>query len=139
MKRAIMFVVLAALVLPVSLGAAEDELTGCEPRFEEIQNTRILPHAFHDQSVESLDALYPEHEILAARRYSTLGAMRYSLLVYKETPLADSVHIAGVTVLKDRAWRFSATCTVDTLAEGLVSTLESIADLLKAEPPDEGA
>ena len=63
------------------------------------------------------------------RRSSRLGDVLYSLLVYKEDPLAEVVHLGGVAVVHPDAWSFDMTCTPGDLAGGLVTLLEEVAAL----------
>lgn len=113
----------------------------CALRVRQTAPSRNLPHAFYDQGVESLRALYPSHRMLVARRLGRLGQVEYSLIAYRRSPAADSVHIQGVAVTARRAWEIDAACPVDSLARGLVATLEAIAALpdttasLRSEEP----
>lgn len=108
----------------------------CSPSLETMAASRNLPYQFLDQGLESLRALYPEHRLLLARRDGHLGRVEYSLLVYQETPAADSAQIAGAAVVGDRAWSVAATCPMSELPEGLVATMEAIAALPRlSEPP----
>ena len=123
---------LAAALLAVTSvlsGAASAATPLCDPAFEHVRDRRTLPHAYHDQGVESLRALYPEHVLLVQRRSSRLGDVLYSLLVYKEDPLAEVVHLGGVAVVHPDAWSFDMTCTPGDLAGGLVTLLEEVAAL----------
>jgi hypothetical protein len=79
--------------------------------------------------MESLPRVYPKHQLLAQRRESKIGRVRFSLLVYKGDIGKPDVTIEGQAILDSRAWRFSAHCSSDDFADGLVTTLEQIAKL----------
>jgi hypothetical protein len=101
------------------------------PQAEAQPLSRGLPQSFYDQALASIAALYPGHELLLGRRAGMLGQMEYALVVYRETPQADSVHIEASAVNRSsaRAWSVEATCRATDQAQGLVSTLETLANL----------
>ena len=91
--------------------------------------SRYLPYSFYDQGLETLKALHPAHQLLVARRDGRLGRADYALLVYRESPAADSTRIEGLATVGDSAWSIEASCSTDQLPDGLVSTLERIGEL----------
>jgi hypothetical protein len=103
----------------------------CIPQVQARPAFRNLPSLFHDQALESLRTLYPLHEVLVARRTATLGQVEYGLVVYRETPSADSVHIGAVAVAHsgNHAWDLDATCPTAQLPDALVSTMEALTNL----------
>lgn len=103
----------------------------CIPQVQARPAIRNLPSLFHDQALESLRTLYPRHEVIVARRTATLGQVEYALVVYREAPSADSVHIGAVAVTRsgNRAWDLDATCPVAQLPDALISTMEALTNL----------
>jgi hypothetical protein len=103
------------------------------PFFTVTPDNRSLPHVFVDQALQSLPLLYPNDVLLLQRRYSELGGVVYSLLVYRKDAAAQDVTVEGVAVHDMRAWLFTAHCSSNTVLDGLVSTLEQIAALVGKE------
>src|SRR4029450_508756 len=93
----------------------------CEPVFKTTQYSRGVPYAFVDQGLDSLPHVYPKHTLLAQRRYSELGGVRYSLLVYSHDASKPDVTVEGEAVHNTQAWFFSAHCSVENLPEGIVT------------------
>jgi len=98
----------------------------CETHLRKTTSNRWLPHAFFDQTVESLNSLYPDHIVLVSRRVGRLGNIRYSLIVYKVEPTSDRVHIDAMAVDHSDAWVYTADCPADEAMGGLVETLEAV-------------
>jgi hypothetical protein len=78
--------------------------------------------------------VYPNHgALLVQRRDAQLGGVNFSLLVYKEEANKPDVTIEGMASEGPaddlKAWFFRARCSAESLAEGLVTTLEEIAKL----------
>ena len=119
--------------------AATAQPASCAPVFTPIDFFRGLPHVFAEQALESMPRLYPAHLLLAQRRLAQAGPVAYSLLVYRKDA-GDAVTIEGVGVHESRAWRFSATCASRLAWDGLVTTLERVAELprVSAAPAPEG-
>jgi hypothetical protein len=73
--------------------------------------------------------VYPKHILLVQRRNSELGAVRYSLLVYRHDASKPDVTVEGQAVHKTQAWFFSAHCSIENVPDGIVTTLERVAKL----------
>jgi hypothetical protein len=101
----------------------------CEPSFETTEYSRGVPYVFVDQGLESLPHVYPKRVLLVQRRYSELGAVRYSLLVYRQDAAKPDVTVEGMAVHDTQAWLFTAHCSTDNVMDGIVTTLERIAKL----------
>jgi len=125
--------ILVIVILTATLVSVRTFSSGstCEPAFTAIQSNRSLPSVFVDQGLESIPHLYPRHLLLVARRHSEIGAVRYSLLVYKQDSKVELVTIEGVAVHKLDAWQFSTTCSSETAFNGLVETMERLSSLAK--------
>jgi hypothetical protein len=106
---------------------------GCTPHVQARPISRNLPHALHDQALESLKILYPQHQLLVARRSAVLGPVEYALVAYRQTLGADTIQIAATAVVLSsaQAWSVDATCTTGQLPEALVSMMEILANLPK--------
>jgi hypothetical protein len=118
----------AILSFPIGGRGAE-----CQPVFTTIQHNRNLPHAYVDQGLETIPTIYPKHILLLQRRYSTIGSVEYSLLVYKEDSTKDTITIEGSAVRYPDAWTFQTKCQAESTMECLVVTLEKVAALAKAK------
>jgi hypothetical protein len=119
-------------VVPAGAGAqqtASSATTSCAPVFATTQYHRSVPYAFVDQGLESLPRVYPKHVLLVQRRDSELGAVRYSLLVYRQDISKPAVTVEGMAVHNTQAWRFTAQCSTENVTDGIVTTLERIARL----------
>ena len=103
----------------------------CKPVFERTHSHRGVPHFFVDQGLETIPHLYPNHVLLAKRRFSELGEVVFSLLVYKEDAPKPEIKIEGMASHRSQAWYFSALCSAENLTDGLVTTLEEIGKLSK--------
>jgi hypothetical protein len=104
--------------------------TSCEPVFKPTEYYRGIPYAYVDQGLVSLTGLYPKHVLLVQRRFSEIGAVHYSLLVFREDPSKPDVRIEGMATHNDtRAWFFLAHCSTENVMEGIVTTLERVAKL----------
>lgn len=67
-------IVVAALALAGPVAAQQGD--PCEVHVTPADGVnRWLPHAFHDQAMESLQAMHPEHRILAERHSGRIGAI----------------------------------------------------------------
>ena len=82
-----------------------------------------------DQGLASLPNIHPKHILLVQRRFSELGPVVYSLLVFREDVSRGAVTITGMAAHDTQAWVFTAQCTTDNVADGIVTTLERIAKL----------
>jgi hypothetical protein len=103
----------------------------CQPRITAHEPvTHGLPYTFYDQATESIHALFPKHTILIARRTAHIGQVDYAMLAYQETP-EDTVHIIALAVYWENrsAWNLDADCSPDSWPEGLLHTMEILADL----------
>lgn len=119
-------------VLPTDVNAlqtAPRATKACEPVFKSIQYSRGVPYVFVDQGLDSLPRVYPKHILLVQRRNSELGAVRYSLLVYRHDAAKPDVTIEGEAVRDAHAWFFNAHCSIDDVPDGIVTTLERVAKL----------
>jgi hypothetical protein len=121
-------VALANLLL-VSQGRAQ---VICAPAIQPAAFSRVLPHTFVDQALESIPHTSPGAQVLVSRRTGRLGAIDYGLIVYRPSPTADSVLIEGVAVdvgATPQAWDFATTCSLGSWPEGLLRTLEAVSQL----------
>jgi hypothetical protein len=92
--------VLVALLLCYAPTQA-DEITldtGATLTITATRYNRRLPHSFYDQAMASLPRLYPEHDLLAGRRFGRLGGVVYSLVCYSESPSGEKVVIEASAV-----------------------------------------
>ena len=117
-----------------SLASAQSPpASACKPTIAPAAYSRGVPSTFVDQGLASISRLYPKHVLLASRRADQLGPVTFSLLVYKEDGTKPTVTIEGMALEGQpnelKAWRFTAQCTAENLADGLVTTLEDIAKL----------
>ncbi len=98
----------------------------------EISPSRVLPHAFYDQAMESIPSIYPNAVIVAERRIGSFAGNNYplySLIGYKESMDLEDVTISGVVTGMDRAWSFTIKVSESSYANTLLLILENIADL----------
>ena len=102
---------------------------GVDLNLKEHKSHRWLPHAYHDQVIDSINALYPENKILVKRRYGKIGSVIYSLIAYKESNNALSVTINGVVIKDKLAWVMNAEVPEFKLDETLVLTMERLPKL----------
>ncbi len=120
--------VVVQFAMPIDASAeqnASNATKSCEPVFETTQLHRGIPHIMVDQGLASL----PPKSILFHRRFSQLGAVIYSLLVFKPDASKPEVTITGMATLSTQAWSFTARCSSDIVTDGIVTTLERIANL----------
>ncbi len=107
--------------------------TPCKPLFEPAAYSRGVPWVFVDQGLASIPQLHPRYVLLAQRRADQLGAVTFSLLVYKEEADQPGVTIEGMAYAGPaddlKAWRYSAHCSAENYTDGLVTTLEAIGKL----------
>ena len=89
-------------------------------------SNRSLPHAFYDQALSSLPALYPDYVIYAKRRLGKLGRMSYSLICYKQTRKSTQVTISGTAVSGDDAWSFETSVPEKTFGTALLTVMEAV-------------
>jgi len=108
---------------------ASSATKSCEPVFETTLYHRSVPHIMVDQGLASLPHTHPKHVVLVQRRISELGAVVYSLLVFREDVSKAAVTIIGMAAHDTQAWVFTAQCTPDNVTDGVVTTLERIAKL----------
>lgn len=97
-----------------------------------IPPSRILPQAYYDQALASIPEVYPESQILVARRLGSIGrgsAARYALIGYKKLKTQDRVTIGGIVTGANSAWSFE-TAVVDThFNQTLLLVIETISEL----------
>lgn len=97
-----------------------------------IQPSRILPHAFHDQALSSIPAMYPDSRILAKRRVGYLSkkpAILYSMVCYKESSDHERVSISGVITYENHAWSFDSKVAETAFHKTLMLIFESLNQL----------
>lgn len=117
------------LFAAIACAASEIELkSGSTLTIRDTEYSRALPHVFHDQGMSSLPRLFPEHVLLASRRFGVLGEASYALLCFKENPSSERVIIQAVAVYRDRAWTLEAVAS-SSYGDTLVQVLEAIAQL----------
>jgi hypothetical protein len=126
-KLFVLFAVFVALVPPTNASAQQSGASAtksCEPVFETTQFHRSIPHILVDQGLAE-----PPTSILFHRRFSQLGPVKYSLLVFRPDASKTDVTITGMATLSTQAWSFTARCSSDRVTDGIVTTLERIANL----------
>jgi hypothetical protein len=150
-RRHMKTLLILSLILTLSApGAAQDKGrdvvldTGVKLHIEEILFSRILPTAFYDQAMASIPALYPESEIVAARRFGRFGnnlVSSYSMVCYKQSADVDEVTITGVVVSDGKAWSFDTKVNAPLFVDTLIRVLETVGNLpsnhsLQSDPFD---
>jgi hypothetical protein len=133
--RSMNLVALGAVALTPQTSAPLAERNSCTPVFQRAEYHRGDPYSFVDQGLASIPHLFPKHVLLAQRRDSQLGSVDFSLLVYRADADKPDVWIEGMALEgkndRLRAWIFMTRCAMDNFAEGLVTTLEQVAQLAK--------
>ncbi len=129
------------LALPVGeTGQMEKTLlrNGTELTVWESPYHRGVPHSYYDQTMESIKHLYPENNVLVARRFAALGQAVYSLVCYKQTEGASEVIVGGILAAGRMSWHFSGEVPTEGFRESLILILEAISKLPsnKAMEPD---
>jgi hypothetical protein len=117
------------IALPVEVDAQVEKMLigdGIELTIQESPNHRGVPHFYYDQAMESIKHLYPESEVLVARRFGTLGEVVYSLVCYKEFKGSSKVIVGGMLAVGRRSWRFNGVVPVEGFTDSLVLILEAI-------------
>ena len=110
-------------------GAGNSFAESCKPTFHPTAHSRILPHAYVDQALDTLPHMYPHLIILLERRASYIGSIAYSLLVYKKDLNARMTNLEGSAVHYPDAWIFKAES--ENAMDCLVTTLEGLVKLDK--------
>jgi len=90
--------------------------------------SRILPHAFHDQAMESLPLVFPEHVLHASRRSGQVGEVLYALVCFQETKASARVTIQAVAVHGESAWRVDGSAP-GSCSDAVLRALEEVAKL----------
>lgn len=99
-------------------------------QIKQIQFSRILPHAYHDQAIASIPGVYPDSHIIAKRRLGYLGknvTAVYSIVCYKKSKDLKEVTISGVVTSKNKAWSFDALADEAASVDTLILVMEIIA------------
>lgn len=107
-----MRILLISIILLITTFYIFGQQDECSPKVGSRESiSRWLPQAFYDQAEESIQAIYPKHKIIIARRDSVIEKVEFALLVYQEIP-EDTVHIVALAVYwKGRkAWDLEAAC-----------------------------
>jgi hypothetical protein len=133
----ILFILSFILTVSAPGGAQDKERdvvldTGVKLHIKEILFSRILPTAYYDQAMASIPALYPDSEIVAARRFGRFGnnlASSYSMVCYKQSADVDEVTISGVVVSDRKAWLFDTKVNSSLFVDTLIRVLETVANL----------
>jgi len=113
----------------IECAASEIKLdSGATLTVSDTQYSRTLPHVFYDQATSSLPHLFPQHVLLASRRFGVLGEVVYALVCFKEAPSSERVVIQAVAVRGDRAWNLEAIAP-STYGDTLVQVLEQMGKL----------
>ncbi len=126
--------IFVATRLVSALGQGPNATKPCEPVFKRAEPSRGVPYVFVDQGLESLPRVYPKHVLLVQRRDAELGAVHYSLLVYRQDAAKPEVTVEGMAVHDTQAWSFTAHCSTENVTDGIVTTLERIAKLSDGRP-----
>ncbi len=92
----------------------------------EIPSHKGLPHSSYDQAMNSIPALYPQHEILIKRRYGKLGPVIYSLVCYRDDKRSDKFIVNGAAIHGEKAWTFDVEAPAESFHDTLVLILEAI-------------
>jgi hypothetical protein len=126
-------------ILPVIASAEPGDInninleTGVALTVEEINSSRILPHAYYDQAISSIPGVYPGSIILAKQRFFQLGSGESrtynSIVCYKKVGTAARVTISGIATYKTFAWRFETEVDEGRYSDTLVLVMEAISGL----------
>lgn len=94
-----------------------------------IPAARNLPHSYHDQVRESLQAASPGLEIVVDRRSGLLGQARYSLLAYRSRPTGHDYQLSACVVRGEQAWRLELAVDEARFDAALLAMLQRIRQL----------
>jgi hypothetical protein len=126
-------VLLAALTgLSAAPAPAAD---GLAMRVRPIVAHRGLPHAFHDQAVESIRATAPQARFVERLRAETLGAITYAVVAWKQDARATHVNVDAAVVSGRRAWAFELSAPVAGYPAARAGLLERMQALASRPPP----
>jgi len=137
MKRLLVYLQLAlqlALLLAWSatLHAADTVNPGIVPiKVEEVTPSRILPHAFFDQAISSIQVVYPESEILDGVRFRQLGSIAYAYVAYRTDRNAARVRLEMMATHDRRAWHLAAEpvlAALDAQCEAFLREIQRLSD-----------
>lgn len=126
---------LIILLFSISASATDNEIrleNNSKLIIKQIQPSRILPHAYHDQAISSIPGVYPNSEIITTRRLGYLGrekALLYSLVCYKEFKDIHIITISGVLVHKNQAWSFDIKANESEFIDTLMLVYEQLSKL----------
>ncbi len=130
--------VIGVLLLAFNVDATEPAVktvrleNGEKLLIKEIPPSRILPHAYHDQALLSIPAMYPDSQILAKRRLGYLRkkpAVLYSMVCYKESTQQKRVIIGGVITYENQAWSFDSKADEAVFHDTLMLVFETLNEL----------
>lgn len=120
------------IALPVGAAGPIDKMplgNGMELTIQESPYHRRVPHSYYDQAMESIKHLYPENDVLVARRFGTLGEAAYSLVCYKQSKGSSKVIVGGMLVVGRMSWHFSGEVPAERFNDSLILILEAISKL----------
>lgn len=134
-RRAVWALLLTCLAcVPLARAGTIALESGARLSVTETRFNRGLPHRFHDQALATLTALYPEHQLLASRRFGRVGATVYALVGYREQAASAAVVIDALAVHGRRAWRLQTVVAGARYGDVLLEVIERIGRFA-SDPP----
>lgn len=115
------------LVMSFILNAKSEEDGNSDILIEQIQFSRILPHAYCDQGKGSIKGMFPNSEIITFQRFSYLAGRPYCLMAYREIKEDDKIKITGVFLINTNAFRFETITAETNFGSTLLDLAEHIA------------
>lgn len=115
------------LMLVFIVTAISEEDLSPEIKIEQIQFSRILPHAYCDQRKASIKSMFPNSELITFQRFSYLAGKPYCLMAYRENKEADVIKVTGVFLIGMNSFWFESTTSRANFGIALLSVTELIA------------
>lgn len=111
---------------PVSVN--HDKVTALR---EALQTSEIpvhgsLPQSFYDQAMASIKELHVASHIIDHIRSGQINDARYALVTYREKAGSFLIHIDGIAVRQQKAFRFSTVVENDDYDDALLAIIQSI-------------
>jgi hypothetical protein len=125
----LLFVLFPGTVFLAEAGSEAAALLRDSVTVSEVPVHRTLPHSFHDQAVESVRALYPDGEILAAERLGRADAIQYALVSYTRERDSGFVNVDCVATDSRRAYRLSLVAERDRYGEAIAAVMQVMSGL----------
>jgi hypothetical protein len=103
-----------------------EEEANQEIKIEQIQFSRILPHAYCDQGKSSVKGMFPDSELITFKRFAYLADRPYCLIAYRENKEIDEIKISGVFLVDMNAYHFETITIGKEYGSTLLKTAEQI-------------